>query len=158
MAVALKYTSLQAITLRLQKRAQVGGTPQTFGKDVIDPALVELVAPQVEARFEETIAHLYQTPLNLADPNVREIAASVVEKGILAEILPTQFFPDSGKEGGLRKVMADESARELEAVREGTIRLAGERPSSSAASMPPPSLKVSKRGSKNPSPAEQIQW
>lgn len=151
----LKYTTQQAIAQRLAKRIQIGGTPQTYGKDVLDPALLEQVGPQVEARFEAALAQRYGVPLNVSDPNTRAIVASIVEKGILAEILPTQFFPENGREGGLRKVMADEAAAELKQVQSGQIKLAGERISGSALSFPAPPIKVSQR---KPGAAENIQW
>lgn len=158
--MALKYTTQNAISLRLAKRLQVGGTPTTYGKEVLDTALLELIGPQVEAKFEMAIAHLYILPLAVSNLNSQQIVASCVEKMILSEVLPTQFFPEVGREGGLRKVMADESKVELEAIASGRLKLDGERIATSAAQGFPSSsaVRVVKRGASKPGAAESIQW
>jgi hypothetical protein len=125
--MVLKYTTIEAITLRLSKRLQIGGAPQTFGKDVVDLELINLVAPQVEAKLEGELARLYNVPFSLGDANTAAIVASIVEKKILAEVLPVHIMSDSGSEGGLRKVMAKEAEAEMEAVRSGAIQLKGEK-------------------------------
>lgn len=154
----MRYTTQAAIALRLQKRLQVGGAPTTYGKDVLDAALLEQIAPQVEARFEAAITALYVVPLNLSEINSRAIVASCVEKLILAEILPTQFFPEVGREGGLRKVMADEGKAELGAIASGQIKLEGERVSSTQGFPSARAVTVVKRGARNPGDAERIEW
>ncbi|PZV19201.1 MAG: hypothetical protein DCF22_00605 [Leptolyngbya sp.] len=156
----MKYTTQGAIALRLSRRLQVGGAPTTYGKDVLDLALLDLIVPQCEARFEAALSSLYQLPLLLSDETARAIASSIVEKMILGEVLPVHFFPEVGKEGGLRKVMADESAAELRMVKEGQVRLTGEKISGAAAGGYPysNSTRVVRRGSLRPGAAEKIEW
>lgn len=158
--MTMRYTTQAAIALRLAKRLQVGGVPTTYGKDVMDVALLDLVAPQCEAKFEAAISVLYQLPLQLGDDSSRALIASIVEKMILGEVLPVHVFPEVGKEGGLRKVMADESAAELRMIKEGQVKLPGERISAAAAGGFPysNSTRVVQRGSLQPGAAETIVW
>lgn len=62
----MKYTTQDAIALRLAKRLQVGGVPTTYGKDVLDTSLLDLIVPQCEARVEAAISALYQFPPDFA--------------------------------------------------------------------------------------------
>lgn len=150
----MKYTTQGNIALRLAKRLQVGGAPQTYGKDVLDPALLELVSVQVEARLELSLAALYLFPLQLTEPNTVAIVGSCVEKLILGEVLPVHFFAEVGKEGGLRKVMADEGLAELKALQDGTVKLDGERITPQQGYLSG-AVRVVKR---KPGDAEAIQW
>ena len=151
---------MDAIALRLSKRLQVGGTPQSFGKDVVSTELLELIAPQCEAKFEGMLSPYYQVPLILSEAQAIAIAASIVEKMILSEVLPVHILPETGQEGGLRKIMAQEWQKELKDVQTGLVKLPGEKIASNAALGFPYSngMKVIKRGGTNPGRAESIAW
>jgi hypothetical protein len=156
----MRYTTLQAIELRLSKRLQVGGLPTVFGKPELQLELLDLIVPQCEARFEAMIEPLYLTPLALTTDQARAIASSIVEKMILSEVLPVQINAETGAESGLRKLMAQEWGAEMKQVQTGAIRLAGERVASGAGQGYPYSntVQVVRRGNRQPGSAEQIQW
>jgi RecG-like helicase len=154
----LHYTTQTAIELRLSKRLQVGGLPSAFGKAELQLELLDLIVPQCEARFEALLEPLYQVPLILSTEQARAIAASIVEKMILSEVLPVQINAETGAESGLRKLMADEWAREVKQVQLGEVRLSGERVASSQSYPFSNSTLVVQRGNLNPKAAESIQW
>lgn len=121
-----RYTNAEDIAARLERRLQVGGSQSTFGKSVLNEGLLNNAGAQIEARIDSTLGRCYRLPLKLISQQTRGVLASIAEKGILAEILPPEFVGDLGKEGGLRKIVADEYAAELAAICPGGLRLEGE--------------------------------
>lgn len=124
--MTLRYTSHQAIANRLEKRSQVGGPSVAFGSSVISPALIDQVLPQVEAVIDLHLGRCYQVPLRLAVEETRQILAMLAELGGLAQILPVQIVAETGKEGGLRAIMAAEFEAGLKAICPGGLTLRGE--------------------------------
>lgn len=120
------FTNAEAISDRLEKRAQVGGAQNTFGKSVLNDGLLNNAGAQIEARITAHLSRCYKTPLNLTSQQTRGLLASIAEKGILAEILPPVFAADYGKETSLRFIMATEFVAELNAICPGGLRLPGE--------------------------------
>ena len=120
------YTTAEAISDRLEKRLQVGGAQNAFGKSVLNDGLLNSTGAQVEARITAHLSRCYKTPLKMNNEQTRGLLASICEKGILAEILPPQFVGEYGKEGSLRKIVSDEFQAELEAICPGGLRLQGE--------------------------------
>jgi hypothetical protein len=121
-----QFTDAEAIADRLEKRLQIGGAQNAFGKSVLNDSLLNSAGAQVEARITATLSRCYRTPLKLTSPQTRGLLASIAEKAILAEILPPQFVGEYGKEGGLRYIMATEFAAELAAICPGGLRMMGE--------------------------------
>lgn len=120
------YTNAEAVADRLEKRLQVGGNQNTIGKTVVNDGLLTNAGAQIEARITAALSRCYRTPLLLSSQQTRGILASIAEKGILAEVLPPQIIAENGREGGLRRIMADEFAAELAAICPGGLRLVGE--------------------------------
>ena len=123
-----QFTNAEAISDRLEKRLQIGGAQNAFGKSVLSDGLLESAGAQVEARINATLSRCYRLPFNLTSQITRGLFASIAEKGILAEILPPVFAADYGRETSLRFIMATEYANELAAICPGGLLLPGELP------------------------------
>lgn len=120
------YSNAEAIADRLEKRLQIGGAQNAFGKSVLNDGLLNNAGAQVEARITAALSRCYRTPLKLTSQQTRGLLASICEKGMLAEILPPVFAAEYGKETSLRFIMATEYAAELAAICPGGLRLEGE--------------------------------
>ena len=127
-----QFTTTEAISDRLEKRLQIGGAQNAFGKSVLNDGLLESAGAQVEARINAALSRCYRLPFNLSSQITRGLLASIAEKGILAEILPPVFAADYGRETSLRFIMASEYAAELAAICPGGLLLPGELPLANA--------------------------
>jgi hypothetical protein len=118
----MKYTSTQAIANRLRGRVAFGQSSQ-FGVSQIDPALIDQVGDQVEARVDSSLGQVYQMPL--AQPHLE--LASVVEKLVICEILGTHFVgQEANPSDGYGRLMCAQGAAELEAIALASPPLTGE--------------------------------
>ena len=123
-----QFTNVEAVADRLDKRLQIGGAQNAFGKSVLNDGLLNNAGAQVEARINAALSRCYRLPFNLSSQITRGLLASIAEKGILAEILPPVFAADFGRETSLRFIMATEYAAELAAICPGGLLLPGELP------------------------------
>jgi len=122
--MALTYTTTEAIALRLKGRLQLAGTPTPFGNTVADPALIEQVGTQVEARVNGVLRGVYRFPLrSVAHPEL----SSVVEKLVCCELLPIYYYGmENSTDGGQGRLMCDQGKAELAALASGQTVLLGE--------------------------------
>ena len=127
-----QFTNTESIADRLEKRLQIGGAQNAFGKSVLNDGLLESAGAQIEARINAALSRCYRLPFNLSSQITRGLLASIAEKGILAEILPPVFAADYGRETSLRFIMASEYAAELAAICPGGLLLPGELPLANA--------------------------
>lgn len=121
--MALLYTTKEAIANRLKGRLVVGGSQVPFQPTTVDDNLLEQIGEQVEARVKARLKTVYRLPLT----SDHSVLASVVEKGVICELMGTHFVGQEGsEEGGFGRMMCSQFASELNDIINGTIGLDGE--------------------------------
>lgn len=122
--MTLLYTTRENIANRLKGRLVVGGGQMPFAPTTVDSNLLEQIGTQVEARVNARLQMLYTLPLTLAHP----VLASVVEKGVICELMGTHFVGQEATEaGGYGRLLCAQFQQELDAIVAGLVPLTGER-------------------------------
>lgn len=119
----MNYTTVEAIADRLNFILEV--TPPTFGSNLgakqVNPALLQRVGEQVEAKLNAALRQVYQpVPIPSMYSEAHLILAPIVEKHVCSEILIAHFVPATGPQlsgdGGLRSVLRKEAQEETAAL------------------------------------------
>lgn len=151
--MALKYTTTDAIGLRLTGRLLVDSSPSAFGQTEVNSDLIDQVGAQVEARVDAEIRKVYEFPLRT---NSQPLLASIVEKLTICEIIGTYFYGKAeSDDGGYGKLMCSQGMAELMAIGAGEVVLDGELPRSSPVNF---SSSFSRAQLRNPGIAEGVNW
>lgn len=140
--MTLKYTTETAIARRLRGRLQIGGTPSPFGEQIIEEELITQIGAQVEARVDAKLKQIYVFPLAT---NSHPELASIVEKFVIADIVPTYFVGnDSDSISNYGQLMLTQAKEELELIATGDVVLDEESPVYAPSSIVPNRTKVTK--------------
>jgi hypothetical protein len=83
----LKYTTLEALNLRLDGRLKIGGNATTLGETAIAPELPLRIAEQIEARIDAILRKRYVLPLSGTHPNL----AAIVESGVACQLFSLYY-------------------------------------------------------------------
>lgn len=149
----LTYTTIEAIANRLRGRAVVGGAQSPFGPSTVDDNLLRQVGEQVEARVEARLRQVYRLPLQGSHP----ILASIVEKGVLCELLGVHSMGQQPTEqGSFGALMCRQFNDELAEVISGAINLQGEVLAGGGGSVPLSNITLARQ--RRPGPAEAVEW
>ena len=153
--MALKYTTTEAIALRLQTRLQIGGSPSSFGNSVVDTTLLDQIGVQVESRVDAKLRQRYVLPLTYTHPQL----ASIVEKLVICEIIGVHFVgAEVSDDANFGRLMCAQGAKELEAIASGDVALQGETPVAAIPSAPPGYSAVMTRNVARKDAAEKVEW
>jgi hypothetical protein len=140
----MNYTTIDAISRRIQGRLQVGGTLSALGEKQISQELIEQIGDQVEARLDGVLRGIYEFPLAQSHPEL----ASIVEKCTISEIIPVYEVSPEGREGdSWSGQLKKECQMEMAAIAERTITLPGESVIFTPSTTSPNSSKVFNRSS-----------
>jgi hypothetical protein len=149
----LTYTTKTAIANRLRGRLTVGGPAVPFQPTTIDDNLIEQVGEQVEARVNARLGTIYQLPLLQSQP----LLASIVEKGVICELMGVHFVGQEGTEaGGFGRLMCSQFDQELTALLAGSVTLTGEVAINPAEATKSANLTLARP--RTPGAAEAVQW
>lgn len=121
----LRYTTQAAIARRLSNRLELldsGATPafgSSLGSQQVNLELLQQVGEQVEATVDSRLSMAYELPVPADAIQARAILAGIVEKLIVAEILPVYFESQNsgaqmGSDAGFGSMMRNSASAELE--------------------------------------------